>query len=113
MINSGREWDWMDNFKKNNSVFKDTKIYTMKPIGKYILIKKVKESVKTDSGLMLSGKDVSDIRYKKGVVSKPGTDVDKIVENDVIYYDSRAGYTMVIKGEQFTVITERDVVVVE
>lgn len=91
----------------------NTKTYTMKPIGKYILIKKVKESVKTDSGLMLSGKDVSDIRYKKGVVSKPGTDVDKIVENDVIYYDSRAGYTMVIKGEQFTVITERDVVVVE
>ena len=30
----------------------------MKPIGKYILIKQVKEEVKTDSGLLLSAKDV-------------------------------------------------------
>ena len=85
----------------------------MKPIGKYILIKQVKEEVKTDSGLLLSAKDVQDIRYKKGVVAKPGTDVKKIMQDDNIYYDSRAGYTMVIKGQHYTVITENDVVVVE
>ena len=57
--------------------------------------------------------DVKDIRYKKGKVIKPGTDVSVIDSGNVIYYDGRAGYTMVINGEQYTVITERDVVVVE
>lgn len=85
----------------------------MKPIGKYILISQVKEEIKTDSGLLLSAKDAQDIRYKKGVVVVPGTDVKRIMKDDTIYYDSRAGYTMVIKGEQYTVITENDVVVVE
>ena len=85
----------------------------MKPIGKYILISQVKEEIKTDSGLLLSAKDAQDIRYKKGVVVVPGTDVKRIMKDDTIYYDSRAGYTMVIKGEQYTVITEHDVVVVE
>ncbi len=85
----------------------------MKPIGKYILISQIKEEIKTDSGLLLSAKDAQDIRYKKGVVVVPGTDVKRIMKDDTIYYDSRAGYTMVIKGEQYTVITENDVVVVE
>jgi len=85
----------------------------MKPIGKYIIIKKINEEIKTDSGLLLSANDVADIRYKKGVVVKEGTDVGHITTDDVIYYDSRAGYTMVINGTQYTIIKEHDVVVVE
>ena len=85
----------------------------MKPIGKYILIQQLKEEIKTESGLLLSADDVKDIRYKKGKVIKTGTDVSVIDSDNIIYYDGRAGYTMVINGEQYTVITERDVVVVE
>tara|TARA_R100000541_G_C1877900_1_gene81884 strand:- start:605 stop:862 length:258 start_codon:yes stop_codon:yes gene_type:complete len=84
----------------------------MKPIGKYILIKEVKEEVRTESGLLLSAEDTSNIRYKKGNVIAPGTDVVVIDSGDVIFYDSRAGYTMIIQEEQYTVISERDVVVV-
>ena len=87
-------------------------IENMKPIGKYIMIKQIKEEIKTDSGLILSASDASDIRYKKGKVVVPGTDVTVINSGDVIFYDSRAGYTMIIKEEQYTVISERDVVVV-
>jgi|TARA_R110001606_G_C15088678_1_gene618218 co-chaperonin GroES (HSP10) len=85
----------------------------MKPIGKYILVKQIKEEVKTESGLLLSADDVKDIRYKKAEVIKPGTDVTVIDSGDIIYYDTRAGYTMIIKEQQYTVISERDVVVVE
>ncbi len=85
----------------------------MKPINKYIIVKGIDEEMKTDSGLLLSGSDVNDIRYKKGVVVEPGTDVTVMESNDTIYYDSRAGYSMIIKGEQYTVIQERDVVIVE
>lgn len=50
----------------------------MKPIGKYIVINEIKEEVKTQSGILLSGDDVDKMRYKKGVVVKPGTEVTKI-----------------------------------
>jgi len=84
----------------------------MRPIGKYIAIKQINEEVKTKSGLLLSGDDVDGIRYRKATVSEPGTDVKVISKGDTIYYDSRAGYSMFIEDEQFTIIQEHDVVVV-
>lgn len=84
----------------------------MKPIGKYIVIKTIKEELKTESGLLLSAQDASDFRYRKGEVIKPGTDVSVISEGDLIYYDKAAGHEMLIKDNPYMVITERDVVVV-
>ena len=62
----------------------------MKPIGKYIVITKIEEEVKTESGIL----------------------VDTIKENDLIYYDKAAGHSMLINDFVYTVISERDVVVV-
>jgi len=84
----------------------------MKPIGKYIIIKEIKEELKTDSGLLLSAQDASDFRYRKGEVVKPGTDVSVISQGDIIYYDKASGHDMLIEDNPYTVITERDVVVV-
>ena len=84
----------------------------MKPIGKYLLIKTIEEEIRSSSGLILSAEDVNQLRYKKGTVVEPGSDVDVIKAGDSIYYDTRAGYTMVINGETYTIIIERDVVVV-
>ena len=99
---SETEWYWMDDIKQNS----------MRPIGKYIIIKTIKEELKTESGLLLSAQDASGFRYKKGEVVKPGTNVDVINEGDVIYYDGSAGHEMLIEDNPYTVITERDVVVV-
>tara|TARA_R100001129_G_scaffold186105_2_gene176481 strand:+ start:333 stop:590 length:258 start_codon:yes stop_codon:yes gene_type:complete len=84
----------------------------MRPIGKYIIINKIKEEKKTKSGLLLSADDVDSFRYQKGKVIKPGTLVNEINEGDIIYFDKAAGHSMLIKDEPYTVITERDVVVV-
>lgn len=84
----------------------------MKPIGKYIVITKIEEEVKTESGILLSSEDVASMRYQKGKVVKPGTLVDTIKENDLIYYDKAAGHSMLINDFVYTVISERDVVVV-
>ena len=70
------------------------------------------EEKKTKSGLLLSSEDVESFRYQKGQVVKPGTDVSVINEGDVIFYDKAAGHSMFIKDETFTIISERDVVVV-
>ena len=84
----------------------------MKPIGTNIVIKTIEEEIKTSSGLLLSSEDANQLRYKKGKVVKPGTDVTVISEGDEIYYDKRAGYTMLINKEPYTIISQNDVVVV-
>lgn len=84
----------------------------MKAIGKYIVIKIIDEAVKTESGLILSGEDTNQFRYKRGVVVEPGTEVDKISSGDEIYYDKSHSFTMLINDVQYTIIQERDVVVV-
>lgn len=85
----------------------------MKPINKYIVVKDIDEEVMTDSGLILTGNDVEAMRYSKATVVAPGTEVKTIAKGDVIYYDKRGSFIMIIKNDPVTIITERDVVVVE
>jgi co-chaperonin GroES (HSP10) len=84
----------------------------MKAIGKNIVIRQIDEEIKTASGLVLSGEDTNQLRYKRGKVITPGTEVKAIQEGDEIYYDRAQSYTMIIHDEQFTIIQERDVVLV-
>ena len=84
----------------------------MKPINKYIIINKIEEEMTTDSGLLLSDADANSFRYKKAKVVKPGTEVKTVNSDDLIYYDKHAGFDMIIEKATYTVILERDVVVV-
>jgi len=84
----------------------------MQAINKYIIIKKINEEYKTKSGILLSNEDVSLLRYHKVLVINPGTKVDNLNKNDVIYFDKAAGHSMIINDETYTIIEERDVVVV-
>lgn len=84
----------------------------MRPIGKYIIVKDIQEEIRTESGLILSGEDTNQLRYKRAEVIAVGTDVDVIDEMDELYYDKGHSFTMLINNEQFTIISERDVVVV-
>jgi co-chaperonin GroES (HSP10) len=84
----------------------------MTPIGKYIIIKNVDESIKTESGLLLSGEDANQLRYKRGLVVAPGTEVAVIEQGDELYYDKAHSFTMLIDDTQYTIISERDVLVV-
>lgn len=90
----------------------DNTLNNMKLIGKNVLITQVNEEVKTSSGLLLSSDDASNFRYSKGVVVQPGSDVNLIKKDDVIYYDKGKGYTMLIENDPYTVIQESAVVVV-
>ena len=84
----------------------------MKPIGKYLIVKDIQETVTTESGLILSGEDTNQLRYKRAIVVASGTDVIVINEDDELYYDKAHSFTMLINDIQFTIISERDVVVV-
>lgn len=84
----------------------------MKPIGKYIVISNIEEEVKTEGGLLLSAQDTVEFRYKKAKVVASGTDVNHIHQDDIIYYDKNHSFTMVIDGHHYTIIQEREVVIV-
>ena len=56
----------------------------MQAIGKYIVIKKINEEYKTDSGLLLSSADVESFRYHKGKVINPGNRVEVIKEGEIL-----------------------------
>ena len=85
---------------------------TFQPIGKYIVISNIEEEIKTDGGLLLSAQDTSEFRYKKARVVASGTDVSVIKPSDEIHYDKNQSFTMVIDNHQYTIIQERDVVIV-
>ena len=71
----------------------------MKAVGKYIVITEIKEQHKTDSGILLTSDDSNQLRYKKGLVVIPGTDVDVVKEGDTIYYDKNSGHKMMLNEE--------------
>lgn len=85
----------------------------MKAVGKYLICELVTEEVKTSSGLLLSGEDTKGFRYMKAKVITAGTEVTAIKENDIIYFDKGHSFNMLIKDKQYTITSERDVVVVE
>ncbi len=85
----------------------------MKAIGKNILINKIEEQITTESGLLLSNDDAKSFRYQKGKIILPGTEVCHLKKDDVIFYDTRNSYSLIVNNETVTIIQERDVVVVE
>ena len=84
----------------------------MRPIGKHIVLQPVEEEITTDSGLLLSGDDAKQLRYARGIVVASGTEVEAIHAGEELYYDKRSAYTMMIGDNPYTIISERDVVVV-
>ena len=84
----------------------------MRPIGKYIVLQPIKEEVTTESGLLLSGEDTNQLRYARGKVVASGTEVAAIAAGEELYYDKRSAYSMMINDVKYTIISERDVVVV-
>jgi chaperonin GroES len=85
----------------------------MRAVGKYIVIKHIKEvNTTTKGGLILAEKQREDIRYRRAKVVEPGSDVSLLKTGDKVYYDKAAGFNIEIEKEQYKVIKEQDVVIV-
>jgi len=83
----------------------------MKAVGKYIIIENISEEIKSKSGLIMTGDDVSKLRYRKSKVISAGTDVDCVKDGDIIYHDSRAGHKVKLEDKIYGVILDREVVI--
>ena len=85
----------------------------MKAIGKYIVIKPIKEvDTKTKGGLILAENQREDIRYRRAKVVEPGSDVEVLKKGDEVYYDKASGFNIELEKEQYKVIKEFDVVII-
>jgi len=85
----------------------------MKAVGKYIVLKEIKEhTTTTKGGLVLGENHREDIRYRKGNVVSVGEMVNGVKDSDDIYYDRHAGLNLEIEKQVFKVIKEQDVVIV-
>jgi len=80
-------------------------------LNKYIVIHKITEEVKSKSGLIMDADDQKEIRYNRGKIVTPGTEVHGLKEGDEVYYDRAAGHQVRLKDQVYTIIQERDVVV--
>ena len=85
----------------------------MKAINRYIVIEKALGQTKKVGGLILTEKTDVDNRYIKGKIISVGNLVQGLNEDDVIYYDKAAGHDVTFDEAKFTVISDRDVVLVE
>lgn len=84
----------------------------MKAVGKYVLVKEVQESHKSQGGLLLTSKDTIGMMYRKGEVVSFGQGVTYLKEGDDIYYNKLTTHEVRIGEDLYTVVQDKDVVVV-
>ena len=85
----------------------------MKAVNHYIIIEQIKEGPKKVGGLVLTDEINEDNRYLKGKVISIGNNVERIKENDVIYYDKHAGHRIQHKDKFYGGIKQLDVVLID
>jgi co-chaperonin GroES (HSP10) len=84
----------------------------MQAINNYVIIEPLKEDVKKEKGLLIMDQHVDDIRYLKAKIISAGNFTEGLKENDIIYYDRRAGHGIEYEDKLYQVIRQPDVVLV-
>ena len=85
----------------------------MKAVNNYIIVENIKIEPKKIGGLIMTEELDDDNRYIKAKVISTGNLVEGIKDNDIVYYDKHAGHVIDYNGNEYQVITIKDVVLVE
>ena len=83
----------------------------MKVVLSNILVKEIKEDVKSSSGLYLG--DGQDIKFHKGEVISTGEDIDKVNIGDIIWFDRHRTYPITYEGQEYIIMDYENVVIIE
>lgn len=84
----------------------------MKARGEFVIIRKIKEEVKSKNGLIVSEAHDLKIRYKLAEVVSIGPDVENLNVGEKVYYDSSAESEIRVNGEKLSAIHQRGIVIV-
>lgn len=85
----------------------------MQAINDYVVILPIKEEPKNVGGFLITESTTKDIRYLKGKIISLGNLTQGLEENKIIYYDKHAGHSISFDGNWYSVIRQRDIVLVE
>ena len=85
----------------------------MKAVNDFVIINKIKETEKKQSGLIMTEETNEDVRYYKAEVVSYGNLVEFLKQGDVVWYDKHAGHSIEWKDKVYYVIKIGDIVIVE
>ena len=83
----------------------------MKAINDTVVLKELKASHETDSGLELYSSN-NGIRYNYGEVIA-SSELNVVKAGDKVYYDSVSGSKLIYDGKQLLVLRERDIAIID
>ena len=83
----------------------------IKPLGKRVLIKPVKEEEKTNGGIFIP--ETAKEKKKQGIVIEVGTVEDKdfpVKKGDVVLYTGYSSEELEVDGEKYLILESKDVI---
>jgi len=83
----------------------------IKPLGKRVLIKPVKEEEKTKGGIFIP--ETAKEKKKQGIVVETGTVEDKdfpVKKGDVVLYTGYSSEELEVDGEKYLILESKDVI---
>lgn len=83
----------------------------MRVVSKNLMIKEIKEDIKSESGLILG--DGKDIKFSRGTVVSVGEDIDKVFVGDIVRFDRHRTYPIIYNGTEYMIMDYGNIVIVE
>ena len=82
----------------------------MKALGRFVVLRRIKEESRIIGGIEMPEDDDNDIRYYLGDVISFGDDVKGLVVGDTVRYDKNAGHGVQVGEELLYVMRLDDIV---
>lgn len=88
--------------------------FGIKPLGNRVVIKRVEAEEKTASGIVLPGQAKEKPQMAEIVAVGPGTEDEKmeVKVGDTVIFSQYAGTEIKYQGEEYTILTQKDVLAV-
>lgn len=88
--------------------------FGIKPLGDRVVIKRLEAEEKTKSGIVLPGQAKEQPQMAEVVAVGPGTDEVKmeVKAKDVVIFSKYAGTEIKYEGEDYTILSQRDLLAV-
>ena len=105
----------MEIINNNQSIYKeDVMAIGIRPLGARVVIKKMDAVEKTEGGLILSGAANEKPQQAEVLAVGPGTEDEKmeLKVGDVVVFSKYGGNELKYKGEEYTIIAQRDILAV-
>ena len=88
--------------------------FGIKPLGNRVVIKRVEAEEKTARGIVLPGQAKEKPQMAEIVAVGPGTEEEKmeVKVGDTVIFSQYAGTEIKYQGEEYTILTQRDVLAI-